>query len=299
MNEIKNILICGLGAIGGYYATKIFESGYNLKILVDGNRLKKYKTTPRIINGKEYDFDYVLPEGKNYTADLIIIATKSDGLDRAIKNISDFIGDKTIILSFLNGVKSEEKIIEKYGDKVLYSYLLGHTFFRKGNSITHDGLATIHYGSKKENDSRVSIIKDFFEKINAAYKIEDDIITSLWKKFCFNCCANQISAITRMTFGEMLNSEKCLELIKNICAEISQIAEREGIKGLDFYRTVLDEYRLMIPDGKTSMLQDVESGKKPEVDIFGETVVEMGKTHGIDTPYNKVISEILGTLNFS
>ena len=103
MKEINNILICGLGAIGGYYAAKIFESKYTLKVLVDEQRLKKYTEEPRIINNKPYIFDYILPAHNDYKADLIIIATKSDGLKSAIKNIKNFVSENTIILSFLNG----------------------------------------------------------------------------------------------------------------------------------------------------------------------------------------------------
>lgn len=299
MDKIRNILICGIGAIGGYYASKVIKSDYNLKILVDKDRLQRYKTAPRIINGKEYNFEYVLPDEKGYTADLIIIATKSDGLDGAIQNINNFVGDNTIILSFLNGITSEQKIAEKYGDKVLYSYLLGHTFFRTGNKVTHDGIAKIHYGSTKENDPRINLVKEVFEKINVDYEIDKNIVLSLWNKFCFNCCANQISALTRMTFGQMQNSEECLFLMKNICNEISQIAKAEGLKNTDFYKSTIESLKLMIPEGKTSMLQDIEAHKKPEVDLFGGTVVKLGEKHNIETPYNKVISEILSSLNFS
>ena len=49
----------------------------------------------------------------------------------------------------------------------------------------------------------------------------------------------------------------------------------------------------MIPDGKTSMLQDVEAGRKTEVDMFAGTVIRLGQKHGIQTPYNKIIKEMM------
>ena len=297
MKEINKILLCGLGAIGGYYATKFYHSDLTLKILVDKYRYEKYIKTPRIINNKEYNFDYVLPDNNDFKADLIIISTKSDGLDDAIKNIEHFVGDETIILSFLNGITSEKKIIEKYGNKVLYSYLLGHTFFRKDNNINHDGHAKIHFGSDTGlSDKRINLVANVFRKIDVEYETDENIIASLWKKFCFNCCANQLSAITRMTFGEMKSSGKCLNIMKNICGEVSLIAEKEGIANIDFYQSTMDSLNLMIPDGKTSMLQDIESGKKAETDLFGGTIAALGQKHGIDTPYNKIISELIESI---
>ena len=118
---IKNVLICGIGAIGSIYADKIQQySPNNLKILVDEGRLKRYLKHPNIFNGKELRFEYVLPDEKNFKADLIIIATKYDGLNDAIKNIKNFVSENTIIVSLLNGITSEKIIAEKYGcDKSL------------------------------------------------------------------------------------------------------------------------------------------------------------------------------------
>ena len=49
----------------------------------------------------------------------------------------------------------------------------------------------------------------------------------------------------------------------------------------------------MIPDGKTSMLQDVEAGRKTEVDMFAGTITKLGEKYNIQTPYNKILKEML------
>lgn len=73
----------------------------------------------------EQDFNYILPDD-NFDADLIIIATKASGLDSAVKMIKNFVSSKTIILSLLNGISSEEVIRSAYPEaKVLKSYLSG------------------------------------------------------------------------------------------------------------------------------------------------------------------------------
>lgn len=295
MEKIKNVLICGIGAIGGYYASRIYDlKKHNLKILVDEERFKRYKKEPRIINEKEYLFDYILPDNTDYKADLVIIATKSSGLEDAIHNIKNFVKDDTIIFSFLNGVTSERKLSAVYGkEKVLYSYLIGHTFFRNGRSINHDGHAKIVFGSADKNNNRVNTAKAFFEEINVPYEIPDDIIQSQWLKFAFNCCVNQISAITSMNFGQIKNSSKSLDIMKVICDEIMKIAKAEGVStSVDFYKHSLESLDIMIPEGKTSMLQDIESGRKPETDLFGHTVCKLGQNFGIETPYNKLLSDL-------
>lgn len=297
MKEIKNVLVCGIGAVGSIYADKIEKfSPDNLRILVDKERLERYQTNPTVFNGRILNFNYILPEATDFKADLIIIATKFDGLNEVIQNIKNFVHNDTIILSLLNGVTSEKIIAETYGrDKLLYSYFIGHSAIRVGRKITHDDVNTIVYGSENEVDiENVESVKKYFEKVGINYKIPTDIIHSLWQKFMLNVAANQTTAVLRMTFGELLANKKAMEFIKNISKEVQEIAKAEGVKNSDtLIDEVVEHLHTMIPEGKTSMLQDVEAGRETEVDMFAGTIIELGKKHRISTPYNKILKELL------
>lgn len=303
MKDIKNVLICGVGAVGSIYADKIqnFDSE-SLRVLVDEQRLKRYLDNPIVFNGKELNFNYVLPDENNYKADLIIIATKFYGLVDAINNIKNFITDDTVILSLLNGVTSEEIIAKAYGrDKLLYSYFIGHSAIRTGNSVVHDDVNTIVYGSENEADNEnVLRVKKYFDKAGINYKIPEDIKHSLWLKFMLNVCANQPTAILRMTFGEMLENSCFMDFAIEVMKEVQAIAKAEGVKNSE---AMIDEtvahLHTMIPEGKTSMLQDVEAGRKTEVDMFAGTVMQLGIKHNIPTPYNKVLKEMVEIIHKS
>lgn len=303
MKDIKNVLICGVGAVGSIYADKIqnFDSD-SLRVLVDEQRLKRYLDNPIVFNGKELNFNYVLPDENNYKADLIIIATKFYGLEDAINNIKNFITDDTVILSLLNGVTSEEIIAKAYGrDKLLYSYFIGHSAIRTGNSVVHDDVNTIVYGSENEADNEnVLRVKKYFDKAGINYKIPEDIKHSLWLKFMLNVCANQPTAILRMTFGEMLENSCFMDFAIEVMKEVQAIAKAEGVKNSE---AMIDEtvahLHTMIPEGKTSMLQDVEAGRKTEVDMFAGKVIQLGIKHNIPTPYNKVLKEMVEIIHKS
>ena len=63
MKDIKNILICGIGAVGSIYADKIQTFAKdNLRVLVDEARMEKYTKNPVVFNGRELHFNYVLPQ---------------------------------------------------------------------------------------------------------------------------------------------------------------------------------------------------------------------------------------------
>ena len=297
MNIIKNVLICGIGAIGSIYADKIQRyDSQSLRILVDKERLNRYLANPTIFNGRELNFNYILPDNSDFKADLIIIATKFEGLKDALNNIKNFVKEDTIILSLLNGVTSEWLIAEKYGrEKLLYSYFIGHSAVREGRKIIHDDVNTIVYGSENSDDfENVERLQEYFERVGINYSIPDDILHSLWLKFMLNVAANQTTAILGLTFGELLENTRAMAFVRNVLKEVQAIAKAEGVKNPE---TMIDEtvehLHTMIPEGKTSMLQDVEAGRKTEVDMFAGTVIELGLKHHIETPYNTVLKELV------
>ncbi len=303
MRDIENVIICGIGAIGAIYANKINEyNSEKLRVLVDPDRLEKYTKNPKIFNKKPLNLNYILPDNKNFKADLIIIATKFDGLSDAIKNIKNFVKNDTIIISLLNGVTSEEIIAEKYGWKhVLISYFIGHSAMREGNSIIHDGNGTIVYGIKdktKTDIEDIEIVKKFFDKVGIDYKIPEDMLHAYWLKYMLNVSSNQPSAILKMTFGDMQSNKKFMEFSQKIMKEVQAIAKAEGVQNTDkMIDEALSIFDKMIPEGKTSMLQDVEAGRKTEVEMFAGTIIKFGEKHNIPTPYNQVLKDMIEVIH--
>ena len=295
MKKIKKVLLCGLGAVGTVYADKLQKfDAENFRVLVDENRLKRYSENPIYFNDTKLDINYITPDDANFKADLIIIATKITGLAQAIDEINNFVQDDTVIIPLLNGVTSEEIIAQTYGwDKVLYAYFIGHSSVRTGNYIKHDGINTFVFGADKLPDERVERVKEYFDKAGINYKVPDDIRHSLWCKFMLNVASNPTTTLLRMTFGEMLENKHFMQLAINIMKEVQAVANAEGVRNT---QTMIDEtvahLHTMVPDGKTSMLQDVEAGRHTEIDMFTGTMLELGTKHNIPTPYCKFLNEM-------
>ena len=294
---MDKVLICGLGAVGLTFAVK-FRGKCDLRILVDEERLERYKKNKPALNGKIQEFEYVLPSNNtftpvsftpvSFTPDLIIIATKAQGLESAIKNIKNFIGKNTIILSLLNGISSEEKIKAVYPDaNVLKSYFIGHSAVREGNSVTQDGVGEI-VAEKKPR------IIEIFKRCGINYSCPDDIDYAMWLKFTMNVFSNQTSAILNMTFGELKRNRTFIEFAKKLINEVRLIAEKKGVKNLDNLEAdALHALSLMCDEGKTSMHQDILAGRSTEVDIFAGEIIRLGKEFKIPTPYNQVIYDLI------
>lgn len=300
--QIKNVLICGLGAIGSIYATKIKDNNVaTLKILVDKNRLQKYKSTPLMFNGKSYEFDYITPNSIDYKADLIIIATKNNTLNEVITHIKTFVSDNTLIISLLNGLKSEEIIAKEFGtEKIIDSYYIGHTSTRKNREITHDGVYKTVFGEKDNNilSNRTKKLKDFFENNKIPYEIPIDMNYSKWWKFLVNIGYNQASVVFNATYNDFQKNEEINLFAIQLMKEVELIAKAEGVKNTEkFIPEILEVIKGMRPETKTSMLQDVEAKRKTEIDSFAGYVIELANKHNLDTPYNKIVYKIIKAID--
>ena len=282
-----NVVICGLGAVGMTYACKFKHNEVCLKILADNERIEKYKKNKPCLNGIQQDFEYITPDDK-FNADLILITTKAQGLDSAIKYIKNCIGEDTRIISLINGISSELQIQNSYPDtKVLKSYFIGHSAVREGNNITQDGVGTIVL---EHDDFTENILKT----LNIDYYVPEDINYSMWLKYTFNLFSNQVSAILNMTFGELKTNDKFLDFAKKVISEVKQIAQQEGIKNLEHLeKDAINSLSKMCDEGKTSMLQDILAGRPTEIDIFAGEIIKLGKKYKIETPYNQVLYDLI------
>ena len=301
MNEIKKVLICGIGAIGSILAHKISKfDNENLKILVDKNRLNSYTKSPKIFNGEKLNLNYITPENTNFKADLIIIATKFNALNDIVKNIENFVDKNTIIISILNGISSEEILAQKYNwENIPLAFFLGHSETIAPNNYFYDNRGTVIFGAKENftNPTIIPIIEKYFTQVKINYQIPEDINYAYWLKFMLNISTNQPSAILRLTFGEMTSNPEFMNMFNNIMKEVQTIAKAEGVKNTEkMIDDALTALKNLMPEGKTSMLQDVEAKRQTEVEMLAGTMITLGKKHNIPTPYNTVMYELIKSI---
>ncbi|HBF35970.1 MAG TPA: 2-dehydropantoate 2-reductase [Firmicutes bacterium] len=301
MKKIEKVLLSGLGAIGSAFASKLFDSDPEiLKVIADPVRIEKYQKNGVTVNDKSYSFQFCKPGSSTGPADLILIAVKQHNLAQSIQDISGFIGENTIILSLLNGITSEEIIGEKYGhEKLLLSFVVGTDAVREGTHTHFSNIGKIVFGEVKNTTdlSKVKAIQELFDRTQIPYSIPEDMQRELWWKYMMNVGINQTSAVLGAPYGVFQKIGEARELMEMASMEVITLAEKRGInltkEDIQRYVAVINT---LAPDGKTSMLQDIEAGRKTEVEIFSGTIIELGLQFGIETPVNQILYRMIRTL---
>lgn len=301
MSKIQRVSLIGLGGVGGTYASKLYDMDPKcLKVITDKERYDRYSRKGFIINGKKYQFDYIRPEEKVEPSDLVIVSVKYHHINQAIKDIKNHVGPNTIILSLLNGISSEKIIGQEYGiDKVLYGMVIGVDAIREDNKISFADTAKLYFGEETNNtySPKVLAVKELFDRANIQYVIPENMVHTLWWKFMFNVGINQTSAVLKASYKVFHEIQEAEDFLRETMREVVKLSEKMGI-GLseENVQEFVDILRGLSPQGKTSMLQDIEAGRKTEVEMLAGEVCRLGEQLGVDTPINKMLLNMIRTM---
>jgi len=297
-SSIERISVIGAGAMGATFACKFFDMDKNcISLVAKGERYDLLKEKGLIVNNKHYSLSVIKPEDKTPHSDLIIVAVKHHHLREAIQDIGNVIGENSLILSVMNGIDSEEQIGDVYGmDKVLYTVAIDIDAVREGNRITYTRPGKLFFGEAENLNltDRVKRVQSLFDRARIAYENPDDMIRILWWKFMINVGINQVSAILGAPYEVFQTVQEARELMESAMREVMSIAKAAKVH---LYEEDIENWYPVLsglsPQGKTSMLQDVEAKRKTEVEIFAGKVIELGKTYGIPTPVNETIFRLI------
>ena len=244
-----------------------------------------------MVNNKHYAIRVLSPEDPSPPADLIIVALKHQHLSGAMDTLKNRVGGDTVILSVMNGLDSEAILGSVYGDdKLVYAIAVGTDPRRNGNNIQYNISGTIFFGEADNSlTDRVKWIQALLDRAGIKYQTPPDMVRIMWWKFMINVGANQASTLLSAPYGVFQTSVHARNIMEAGMREVMAIAAAANINLVE--KDIEDWYSFLNtlhPGGKTSMLQDVEAGRKTEVDIFAGKVIELGITFGIPTPINDI-----------
>jgi 2-dehydropantoate 2-reductase len=295
VREIGGVLVVGAGAVGSAVAG-IIDRGLpgSVRILAGPERAARLRETGLVLNGERRDFALAAP-GETSGSDLILVAVKNRQLPEAIKDMESHVGKDSLILSLMNGIDSEDALAAAFGrERVPWAMILGIDAVREGRSTRYSSAGKVHFGDAKNPagrlSERITRIASFFGRAGLGYEIPEDMIRSMWFKFMINAGINQASAVLGAPYGTFQGSAAARRLMEASMREVIALSGALGTglveADLELWNQTLQRLR---PEGKTSMLQDIEAGRRTEVDIFAGKVVELARPLGLAVPVNETL----------
>ena len=298
MTAILNISIVGAGAMGAAYAAMFTDAvGFSVSFVARGKRYEGLRNRTITINDKLYNVPVIHPDKVSEPADLILVALKHHHLDAAVGDIAALAGKDTAILSVMNGLESEATIGAACGmEKLVYAIAVGIDAVHENDRFTYANPGKIIFGQVGDggHGPQLESIQEALTRAGIPNEVPADMMRAMWWKFMINVGINQASAVLRAPYGVFQSSPDARALIRSLMGEVVTLAKKAGI-GLT--EADIDEWDIIMnklsPTGKTSMLQDVEAGRKTEVEIFAGKVVALGNQYLVPTPVNQTLQRII------
>jgi 2-dehydropantoate 2-reductase len=321
-----NIAIIGAGAIGGLVGAKLALAGENVTFLVRGASLEALRRDGIAL---------IAPDGSEQVArniratsnyveagvqDVVILAVKAHQLGDVLAELPHLIGPDTLIVPMQNGIPFwyfhdhggdlAGTVVESVdpGGRIATALpaaqIIGCVVYPASELVAPGRVRHIE-GDRfplGELDGRAS---ERVERLSACFAragfkapVLDDIRAEIWLKLWGNLTFNPISALGHATLVDICQYPPSRELAAAMMREAQAIARQLGIE----FRVSLDK-RIAgaekVGKHKTSMLQDVEAGRAPEIDALVGSVIELGRLTGTPTPHIDAVHALVKLLAWS
>jgi 2-dehydropantoate 2-reductase len=284
------ILVFGAGALGSFVGGLLSKK--NDVILIGRKRhVEAIQENGLVIRGKTDTV--VRPQAKeqldgNEAPEWVMVATKSYDTEDAMRALNAFHED-AVFLSLQNGLGNEE-VISRYARRVVGGVTShGITMDRPGR-IIHAGIGRTVLGDYQGAEGRAAEMVEALTEAGIETEKTDDIRTEIWKKVIVNAGINPLSAITGQKNGFILESPDLERTLEAICLEAVAVANAHGID-ISSEEAVeqAKEVARLTAENKSSMLQDIERGRRTEIDSICGAIMNLGEAGGILTPFNSAM----------
>ena len=290
--KIQSVAILGAGAVGCYVlwglADKAAANPLQLGVVAEGSRAERLRQNGCTINGQVYHQQVWTPQ-QAHGVDLLIVALKYGALPGALDSIRTIVSERTVVMSLMNGVDSEELIAAQVGAAHVLPALIKVASHRTGDGVRFDPETTIGiiYGELTApfDSDRVQAVRALFADTGIHFRVTEHIREEIWSKFRLNVCNNLPQAILGAGVGCYRDSVHMKAISDGLRRELEAIATARGI---DLRIADAVSHGCAVPaTARYSTLQDLDAGRHTEIDMFSGALMRMGKELGIPTPYNE------------
>ncbi len=300
---VSNICVFGVGGVGGYFGGKLAwwlanqpSPSWNVHFVARGEHLAEIRRSGLILNTPEGRLTCVPTSASESMDDMpepdvVLVCVKSYGLSEAVRQIARHCHPDTVVIPLLNGIDIHERIrTDLTCGRVLPACVFVGTHVERPGVISQKGGDGVMYlGSDPDHpdfvpDSFLALLTD--AGIN--HQWFSDPRPALWEKYLFISAFGLVTAASGKTLGQVHEDARLLSDVRGIMGEVATLAAREGVAlGPDAISKALTKAEGFPIETKTSFQRDIEAGGNNEGDLFGGTILRLGKHHAVPTPYTE------------
>ncbi len=298
------IAVMGAGAVGGYFGALLHRGGLDVTLIARGRHLEAIKAHGLQIKSTQGDLTVPAKAVGDPRAvgpvDLILFCVKSYDTESAARQCLPIVQESTAILCLQNGVDNEEKIaMVAGGEKVLGGVAYIGAGVSEPGVVVHTAEGRIVFGEMRGGVSeRVRRVEQIFRDAGFPAEVSSNVKAILWGKLCWNAAFNALNTLVGGDVRALVERPETRTLARQVMEEVRAVAIANNVPlSADLAERLLTWTDTAAGAMKTSTRQDLEAGKRLEVEALNGAVVRKGEAAGVPTPLNFTLYALLKAID--
>jgi 2-dehydropantoate 2-reductase len=287
--------VVGSGAVGGYYGARLAKAGHDVSFIARGPHLKAIRERGLAVRSPLGDFTVQAPAEDDARrvgqVDAVLFAVKTYDNDTALPMLPPLVGLETMVLTLQNGVDTVEEVAAIIGERAV---LAGPTYI--ATAVAEPGLIVqtgTHrriifgevFGQRPVVSARAAALCRVLADADIQAEAVPDGRVPLWEKFIYLAPFAAFTGAARQPVGGLWSLPGFKDVFVAAVAEVERIARAEGVNVADDVKESIVKYVDWVPPSmRSSLLIDLQQGKKIEIEALAGSVVRRGRAVGVPTP---------------
>ncbi|MDB5626294.1 MAG: 2-dehydropantoate 2-reductase [Tardiphaga sp.] len=276
------ILVVGAGSIGGYFGGRMLQAGADITFLVRSRRARELARDGLVIKSPHGDLTIPTPPtveavGLKQKYDVVLLSCKAFDLDDAILSVAPAVGDHTMIVPLLNGMKHLDVLDKTFGpERVLGGQCaIATTLNAQREVVQLAPMQSLSFGERDGSMSeRVKGLATIIEAGNFSGTASPDILQEMWEKWAFLATLAGVTTSMRGPIGPIIAAPGGRDFVLGVRDECAAVAAAAGHALRDDNRARVES--ILTTEGSTmtaSMFRDLQAGAAIEADhVIGDMI---------------------------
>ena len=285
------IAVMGAGAVGCYFGGLLAGTGHTVTLIGRATHIDAIQRDGLRMQGA--DFDRRVQVATRGTADgvrdaeIVFCCVKRPDTIAAATAMAPFLRPAAIVVSLQNGVDNRDVLRAHLpaGIEVIPAAVYAAVGMAGAGHVRHQGGGQVVLGATASSNKVAALLAQTGAKI----EISPNIDGVLWTKLIINCAFNALSAITAAPYGILMQGDGIEAVLRDVVDECLAVAGKEGVNVASDVWARVRRVPEAMPEQISSTAQDLQRGRRSEIDHLNGFIVARGAALGVATPVNRLL----------
>jgi 2-dehydropantoate 2-reductase len=295
------IAVVGTGGVGGYFGGRLASTGTDVAFIARGAHLDAMRANGLRIRSPKGDVHLPRVTATDDPAligpvDIVMFTVKLYDAEQALQLLPPLVGPSTVVIPFQNGVDAVDLVQRAVGrERTAGGTCYVSAVIAEPGVIKHTAMDHLIFGELDgTRTERLERLREACARTNFQTTLSADIAVDIWTKFTRLSVLSGLTTVARSPLGVIVGDPDLFAMLKAAVAEALAVAHAKGIRVPgDMVDDVARAYQALPPQTKSSMLEDLERGRRLELPWLSGAVARIGAEVGVPTPIHSFIATVL------